>query len=272
MSGCCVRTIRASGRDRVMPGISSSWPGTSTAVRWSSASFGTGCSRRRSSIATASSVTALDPRAWWSAAASAISCPSAGAVLEKWCSAMSSLAAARCLLRALPLFFRPSPGTPLRVLAIVALDTVHVLRTSRPLSRRRLEALAHVLDFQACTNAVWDGKELRAEERSAARHRWEDAGLGVHLRAYLSRLRSLEGERPPIGGEGGGFAAARTYREEVVRLSLATVAAIALDGASVDDGDLDMLFRMAILCQVIDDVLDYREDLAAGLPSFLTAT
>jgi hypothetical protein len=32
------------------------------------------------------------------------------------------------------------------------------------------------------------------------------------------------------------------------------------------------MFRMAMQCQVIDDVVDYREDLAAGLPSLLTAS
>jgi hypothetical protein len=36
----------------------------------------------------------------------------------------SSLVACACLLRALPLFFRAAPKTPLRVLCIVALDTM----------------------------------------------------------------------------------------------------------------------------------------------------
>ena len=32
-----------------------------------------------------------------------------------------------------------------------------------------------------------------------------------------------------------------------------------------------MLFRIAMQCQIIDDVLDYPQDMSAGLPSFLTA-
>jgi hypothetical protein len=63
-------------------------------------------------------------------------------------------------------------------------------------------------------------------------------------------------------------------------LSLATLAGIALNARSLDDAiqstfcesDMDALFRMAMQCQIIDDVIDYREDLAAGLPSFLTAS
>jgi hypothetical protein len=35
----------------------------------------------------------------------------------------------------LPLFFCATPRTPLRVLGIIALDTLHVLRHSRPLPR-----------------------------------------------------------------------------------------------------------------------------------------
>lgn len=192
----------------------------------------------------------------------------------------SCLAAARCLLRGLPLFFRAAPRTPLRALAILALDTLHVLRTSRPLPRRKLHELALVLDFQACTNAAWDGKRLCPEEYRATLRRMEKAGLVPYVEDYLGRLRALEGRRPPLGGDRRNFDVVRAYREEVVRLSLATVTAIALDAESLEeairatrcDRDVHTLFRMALQCQVIDDILDYREDVAAGLPSFLSAT
>jgi hypothetical protein len=70
------------------------------------------------------------------------------------------------------------------------------------------------------------------------------------------------------------------YREAVVRLSLGMVAATANGNQSLDagicatdcDADLKILFRIVMQCQIIDDVLDYRKDLSAGLPSFLTAT
>jgi hypothetical protein len=185
-----------------------------------------------------------------------------------------------CFLRSLPLFFSAIPGTPLRVLCVVALDTVHVLRNGRPLPRSRREELAAFLDFQACTNAVWDGKKLCAPEYDALRRRLERAGLGAWITEYLGRIRELETRRPSIGGDRERFDDVRSYREAVARLSLATITAIALNAACLDQGiratycdeDVAALFRMAMHCQIIDDVVDYREDLSARLPSFLTAS
>ena len=191
----------------------------------------------------------------------------------------SGLAASICLGRALPLFFASSPRTPLRVLCIVALDTIHLLRHSQPLSPRRRQALATFLDFQACTNALWDRKPLCTAEYDALRQELETAGLGVWVASYLERLGELESRRPSPGTL-QGFEGVRSYREAVVRLSLATLAAIALNAerledamrASDCDSDIAALFRMAMQCQIIDDVVDYRKDLLGGLPSFLTAS
>jgi hypothetical protein len=185
-----------------------------------------------------------------------------------------------CLLRSLPLFFSAAPATPLRVLCIVALDTIHVLRYSQPLSRPRREELARFLDFQACTNAVWDRKPLCSVEYQALRQQLEQAGLGTWITEYLNRVGDLETRRPPAGGSRRRFDEVRSYREGVARLSLATIAAIALNAECLDDAirstyresDLAALFRMAMQCQIIDDVVDYDEDLSSDLPSFLTAS
>lgn len=190
-----------------------------------------------------------------------------------------TLVALTRLLRGLPLFFSPAPRTPLRVLCIVALDTLQVIRHSRPLPRTRIRELALLLDFQAGTNAAWDDKELCHAEHQAIRRRLENAGLRFYIDEYLGRLRELESRRPSIGGDNWRFDEVRSYREAVVRLSLATVTAVAVDTERLDeviratqsDSDLDVLFRMAMQCQIIDDVLDYREDLTAGLPGFGTA-
>ena len=69
-------------------------------------------------------------------------------------------------------------------------------------------------------------------------------------------------------------------REAVVRLSLGTITAIALKAESPAEGiratycdsDVAAMFRMAMQCQIIDDVVDYRKDVSAGLPTFLTAS
>jgi hypothetical protein len=192
----------------------------------------------------------------------------------------ASLVAVACLLRGLPLFFCAAPRTPLRVLCIIALDTLRVLRTSQPLSRTRTGELAALLDFQACTNAVWDHKDLSEAEYQALGWRLEQAGLGLWMGEYLSRLRELEGGRPSSGGDRRRFDEVRSYREAVARLSLATVAAIALNAHCLEeeieathcDSDVATLFRIVMQCQIIDDVLDYAEDVSARLPSFLTAT
>jgi hypothetical protein len=192
----------------------------------------------------------------------------------------ASLVSLACFLRGLPLFFSATPKTPLRVLCVIALDTVHVLRNARPLPRSRCKQLAAFLDFQACTNAVWDGKELCPPEYRALRQRLERAGLGVWITEYRSRLRELETGRPSIGGDLQRFNDVRSYREAVARVSLATITAIALNAECLDEGiratygdsDVAALFRMAMQCQIMDDVIDYRKDLSLGLPSFLTAS
>ena len=192
----------------------------------------------------------------------------------------TSLVSATCFLRGLPLFFRAAPRTPLRALGIIAFDTLHVLRHSQPLSRQRVSELALFLDFQGCANADCDHKHLCDADYHEIRQRLDRAGLGSSVEEYLSRLREVESRRPSTGGDHRRFADVRSYREAIARLSIATAAAIALDDGDLDeaiqvtrcDVDVETLFLILMQCQIIDDVLDYQEDLSAGLPSFLTAT
>jgi hypothetical protein len=149
----------------------------------------------------------------------------------------------------------------------------------KPMPRERVHALATFLDFGACTNAAWDHKHLCGAEYDAMRRRLDAAGKGAQVDEYLTRLHALESRRPSIGGDHRRFDEVRTYREAVVRISLATATAIAMNTASVEDelratdrdSNFETLFRIVMQCQVIDDVLDYGEDRTAGLPSFLTA-
>jgi hypothetical protein len=168
----------------------------------------------------------------------------------------------------------------LRALCIVALDTVRVLRGSPPLSRRRRRDLATFLDFQACTNMAWDRKPFWMGEYEELRRRLEEAGLGRQVTDYLRLLGALEARRPSVGGDVSRCEEVRSYREAVARLSLAAVVAVATDADDIEDGlratdddrDIAMLLHMAMQCQIVDDVVDYREDLRTGLPSFLTAS
>jgi hypothetical protein len=108
----------------------------------------------------------------------------------------------------------------------------------------------------------------------------EQAGLERWMTECLQRLEELESRRPSIGQGLRRFDEVRAYRENVARLSLATLVAIGLDADCLEEGlratqsddDVAAMFGMAMQCQVIDDVIDYKKDLAARLPSFLTAS
>ena len=109
---------------------------------------------------------------------------------------------------------------------------------------------------------------------------WRQPAWGCASRNISAGFANWKARRPSIGGDRRRFDEVRSYREAVARLSLATAAAIALnaEGSEADiqaahgDSDVDTLFRIVMQCQIIDDVMDYAEDLSAGLPSFLTAS
>jgi hypothetical protein len=128
-------------------------------------------------------------------------------------------------------------------------------------------------------NAALDGKESRQRECEAARAELERAGLHALVADYARRLAILETGRPQPGGDASRFAAVRSYREGVVRLSLGVLStacgfhgtvAEGAEGTDVQE-ELDVLFRMVMLCQIIDDVADYAVDRAGDLPGFATA-
>jgi len=140
--------------------------------------------------------------------------------------------------------------------------------------------LAALLDFGACMNAIFDDKEYSRKELERTRQILDEAGLHSIVEAVVRQLSDLEGRRPSPFGDDQRFHDARSYREAVARLWLGTVAATAagsrcLEAGILDtytDDVLDILFRIVMQCQIIDDVLDYSRDASAGLPSFLTAS
>jgi hypothetical protein len=192
----------------------------------------------------------------------------------------SILISVRSIVRGLSLFMSARPKTPLRVLCVMAFDTLHRLRNAKPLPMCKLRMLAALLDFGACVNAVFDHKHCCRHECRETLQLLEEAGIRSSVVEYVRRLRDLESRRPLPGGDYRQFQEVRLYREAVVRLSLGMLATTAdgkhcLDGgirATHCDADLNILFRIVMQCQIIDDVLDYSQDMSAGLPSFLTAT
>jgi hypothetical protein len=197
------------------------------------------------------------------------------------CSRISStLTSVRSVRRCLPLFVSARPRTPLRVLCVMAFDALHQLRYSKPLPVATHRVLAALLDFGACTNAIFDDKAYCRKELELTRQILDEAGLHSMVEEVLRRLSDLEGRRPSPFGDDRQFHEARSYREAVARLWLGTVAATAAGSRCLDEGILatyaddvlELLFRIVMQCQIIDDVLDYSRDASAGLPSFLTAS
>jgi hypothetical protein len=192
----------------------------------------------------------------------------------------ASFAALKAFIRSLPLVAAAAPQTLLRVLCIVALDAVHERRHARGMGRDRRRTTAAFLDFAACVNAEWDHKPFCRERHEGSRRELTRAGLTPFIDDYLVRIEELERGRPAVADAGGGFDDVKMYRERVAALSLAAAVAIALGVPSLDDGlseaecdaDVNTLLRLVMQCQIVDDVLDCRQDLAAGLPSFATAT
>jgi hypothetical protein len=193
---------------------------------------------------------------------------------------VSRLTSVRSVRRCLPLFVSARPGTPLRVLCVMAFDALHQRRYSKPLPAATQRVLAALLDFGACTNAIFDEKVYRRKELELTRQILDEAGLHSMVEEVLRRLADLEGRRPSPFGDDRQFHEARSYREAVARLWLGTVAATAAGSRCLEEGILatyaddvlELLFRIVMQCQIIDDVLDYSRDASAGLPSFLTAS
>lgn len=196
-----------------------------------------------------------------------------GRILSLWIAAAS-------VLRGLPLLLAVRPQTPLRVMCIMAFDTLYRLRTSRKLPIERVRLLAALLDYGACANAVCDRKPSHLQEIQTTQRLLDDTGFRPSAEEYWRRIQNIERQRPGAGGQPMQFSIARAYREEVVELSLGVLTTAAFGLESVDDGiqvvrtesDLAIVFRIVMQCQVIDDVVDYSKDTAAGLPSFLTSS
>ncbi len=135
--------------------------------------------------------------------------------------------------------------------------------------------LALLLDFGASANAYVDRKEFSRREYQSVRRLLNEEGMGPLTTEYFTRLRTLERGRPSMGDIP---AHARSYREAVVRLSLAACATATSCTPTIEDGilatsgdsDLNILYRIVMQCQILDDIIDYQKDLLIGLPGFLT--
>ena len=162
----------------------------------------------------------------------------------------------------------------------MAFDFVYMLRTSQRLRSEDVMNLALLLDFGANANAALDGKKSRPDDLRRSRRIFHDAAISKSVDDYWSRIQELESRRPSAFGDRSQCRNVRRYREDVVCLSLGILSTAAFGYANIDDGvnavrankDLQLLFRIAMQCQIIDDVMDFANDYAWRLPGFLTAS
>ena len=187
--------------------------------------------------------------------------------------------ATNCSIRLLPLLLSDRPGTPLRLLCVMAFDTWHTLRFGSCLPPDRARTLCSFLDFAACANAAVDYKSFRPADFERFQEQLEATGIREFIGDYLRRLYDIEQQRPSPCGVEHQFETVRRYREAVVRLSMGAVRSVACGHQNLDDLTCqtdddegpEILFRIVMLCQIIDDVADYSNDLSLHLPSFLTS-
>jgi hypothetical protein len=187
-----------------------------------------------------------------------------------WLGIPDAMAAVAMNLR---FFAARRPGTPLRVLSLIAISTV--LRSRgivMPPQQRR--AVIEAMDLGARLNDRFDGDACDAEELRESVACFKKSAHREVVWNYAKRLRRLVRTRPGIAESA---VAVRRYREAVNRVSLAVLWALAsqrnLADAELDierEPDLKLLFQMVMQFQLIDDVLDARQDRCRSLPSFAT--
>jgi hypothetical protein len=194
-------------------------------------------------------------------------------------------AAAVSLWRGLRFYLSRRTGTPLRALCIAAQDFLHKTRYGTPLDADAINTLAAMIELGARLNQLHDGKMLRDGRETINMRRavpLEPRG-GKHdrtLYCYMKALKDLECNRPLPAARGMSTPAIIAYREDVIRLSLGTVSTIAEINSDIasgiqstkDMGAMNVLFRIVMQCQILDDVLDQQKDTALKLPTFMTAS
>jgi hypothetical protein len=181
------------------------------------------------------------------------------------------------LVRHSRLFFRACPGTPLRVLCVVAFDTFHEIRFGEPMPRENINYIAHYLVVAASRNALLDNKPYSTKKLEASHRFLERPGLVNLVEAYVGQLEFIEKNRPTTINR-LDWNSIRCYRERVVCLSIETICELGKYGTRhtwrddwvQNDPVLSCLFRLAILLQIADDFIDVGSDLKAQLPTFIT--
>jgi len=168
-----------------------------------------------------------------------------------------------------PMLLAAPPKTPLRVFCVAAFEYLARLRGGTLGTRKRM-AIAHACDFGALRDDYYDHRRLDAIEYRSVRSKLRCMAPQSATSHYIQRLRKAERSRPiPTSGTPGVADDVVAYRTSVLDLSLAWLQEIS--GLSVDPVKFRGLLNLVGLIQLADDLLDWKDDLAARRPSFVTA-
>jgi hypothetical protein len=167
------------------------------------------------------------------------------------------------------MFFTGRPKTPLRVLCIAAFE--HMARwNGGTLGGGVRNAMAHACDFGALRDDFYDHRALDPAEYRLLRGALRRLAPEAATSHYMQQLRFAERTRP-VAAENGfqDTAAVFAYRTRVLEVSLLWLQEISLLG--MDPVKFRALVAVACLAQLVDDLLDWREDHVCRRPSYVTA-
>lgn len=161
------------------------------------------------------------------------------------------------------------PKTPLRALCIGAFEYFGRLRGGK-LDHTRRRALAYACDFGALRNDFYDQRELNRRSYRELRQRLRGLVPDRATHRYIQNLRAAERGRPVFrpheGFEPGEVVA---YRLRVLVLSLEWLQEISRK--SIEPRLFQALVALVALIQLVDDLIDWKDDWACRRPTYVTA-
>lgn len=167
------------------------------------------------------------------------------------------------------MLLEPRPRTPLRVFCIAAFEYLARLRGGT-LGRRRRLAIAHACDFGSLRDAYYDHQTLDPVAYRSLRGVLRRIAPEAATFRYIQDLRKAERSRPILSATTPGVADATVcYRRSVIDLSLCWLLRIA--GLAIERELFDSIVSLVCQMQLVDDLLDWKDDQAVGCPSYITA-
>jgi hypothetical protein len=181
----------------------------------------------------------------------------------------SSRIAATSLLTCIPMIWAARPRTPLRVLCVGAFE--YLARLHGPgLGRAGRLALAHACDVGALCNDFYDQNQFDRTVYRKLRRDLKRLASETATQRYIRELRQTERQRPVAGTHGFHEpSVVISYRLRVLGVSLTWLRTIS--GQPPEQRSLDALVALVGLVQLVDDLLDWKDDCACRRPSFVTA-